>query len=182
MLWGPRSHPFTDTLAQESLRRIRRSLPVTRLDPNALEARLDCQLAGWMSMAGIVNVRVHLSHTLGHQIAARWNVGHGITSCITVPPVLRFMAAEHPDGVRRVADAFDIRATNRDIGVVAAETAAAIATFVADLGLPSQLRQVGARREDFVAVAEATVAAGQATGYVPSGGTDALVALLEAMW
>jgi alcohol dehydrogenase len=146
-----------------------------------LDARLDCQLAGWMSMAGIVNVRVHLSHTLGHQIAARWDVGHGITSCITVPPVLRFMAAEHPDGVRRVADAFDI-AGNRDIEVVASETAAAIAAFVAELGLPSRLRQVGARREDFAAVAEATVAAGQATGYVPSGGTDALVALLDAMW
>jgi hypothetical protein len=27
-----------------------------------------------MSMAGVVNVRVHLSHTLGHQIGARWDV------------------------------------------------------------------------------------------------------------
>ena len=59
MLWGPRSHPFTDTLAQEALCRIRRSLPLTRAEPEALEPRLDCQLAGWMSMAGIVNVRVH---------------------------------------------------------------------------------------------------------------------------
>jgi alcohol dehydrogenase class IV len=182
MLWGPRSHPFTDTLAEEALRRVRRSLPVTRADPTALDARLDCQLAGWMSMAGIVNVRVHLSHTLGHQIAARWDVGHGITSCITLPPVLRFMATEHPDGVRRVADAFEVRATNREIDVVAAEAAAAIATFVAGLGLPSGLREIGARREDFTAVAEATVAAGRATGYVPSGGTDALVELLDAMW
>ncbi|MDQ1465844.1 MAG: hypothetical protein QOH10_259 [Actinomycetota bacterium] len=182
MLWGPRSHAFTDTLAEEALRRVRRSLPVTRADPTALDARLDCQLAGWMSMAGIVNVRVHLSHTLGHQIAARWDVGHGITSCITLPPVLRFMATEHPDGVRRVADAFEVRATNREIDVVAAEAAAAIATFVAGLGLPSRLREIGARREDFTAVAEATVAAGRATGYVPSGGTDALLELLDAMW
>jgi alcohol dehydrogenase len=188
MLWGPRSHPFTDTLAQESLRRIRRSLPATRVDPGALDvsdmlaARLDCQLAGWMSMAGIVNVRVHLSHTLGHQIAARWDVGHGITSCITLPPVLRFMATEHPEGVRRVADAFDIAASNRPIEIVATETAAAIAAFVARLGLPDRLRDVGARREDFPAVAEATITAGQATGYVPRGGTDALLELLDSMW
>jgi alcohol dehydrogenase len=182
MLWGPRSHPFTDTLAQESLRRVRRSLPVTRAQPGALDARLDCQLAGWMSMAGIVNVRVHLSHTLGHQIAARWDVGHGITSCITLPPVVRFMASEHPDGVRRVAEAFDIPAIGREISAVAADTAAAIERFVAALGLPARLRAIGARRDDFGSVAEATVAAGQATGYVPSGGTDALVALLESMW
>ena len=181
MLWGPRSHPFTDTLAQEALRRIRRSLPVTRTDPEELYARLDCQLAGWMSMAGIVNVRVHLSHTLGHQIAARWEVGHGITSCITLPLVLRFMSAEHPDGVRRVADAFGI-ASSGDIDVVAAETAGAISDFVAGLGLPSRLRDVGAQRDDFVAVADATIAAGEATGYEPRGGTATLVELLEAMW
>jgi maleylacetate reductase len=181
-LWGPRSHPFTDTLAQEALRRIRRSLPVTRVDPAALGPRLDCQLAGWMSMSGIVNIRVHLSHTLGHQIAARWDVGHGITSCITLPPVLVFMASEHPDGVRRVADAFDIESSNRDIDDVAADTANAIALFVARLGLPARLRDVGARREDFAAVADATMAAGQATGYEPSGGSETLVELLETMW
>lgn len=188
MLWGPRSHPFTDTLAQEALRRIRRSLPATRAEPGALDvsdllaARLDCQLAGWMSMAGIVNVRVHLSHTLGHQIAARWEIGHGVTSCITLPPVLRFMAAEHPEGVRRVADAFEVPSTNRPVVLVATETAAAIAAFIARLGLPDRLRDVGARREDFAAVAEATIVAGQATGYVPTGGTDALLELLDAMW
>ena len=182
MLWGPRSHPFTDTLAQEALRRIRRSLPATRADPVALGPRLDCQLAGWMSMAGIVNVRVHLSHTLGHQIAARWGVGHGITSCITLPPVLRYMVSEHPDGVCRVADAFDIETANRTIVSVADETADAIARFVAALGLPARLREVGAARADFPAVAEATIAAGEATGYVPRGGAPALVALLEKMW
>jgi alcohol dehydrogenase class IV len=173
-LWGPRAHPFTDTLAQEALRRVRRSLPLTRADRDALEPRLDCQLAGWMSMAGIVNVRVHLSHTLGHQIAARWDVGHGITSGITLPPVLRYMAGENPDGVRKVAEAFDVN------GV--AEAAGAIAGLVAALGLPSRLLDVGARRADFAAVADATLAAGRATGYVPTGGSDALVALLDEMW
>jgi maleylacetate reductase len=174
MLWGPRAHPFTDTLAQESLRRIRRSLPLTHAERTALDPRLDCQLAGWMSMAGIVNVRVHLSHTLGHQIAARWEVGHGITSGITLPPVTRYMATENPDGARRVADAFEVEG--------AEAVAAAIADLVAGLGLPARLRDVGAHREDFAAVAEATLAAGRATGYVPTGGSDALVALLDEMW
>jgi alcohol dehydrogenase class IV len=174
MLWGPRAHPFTDTLAQEALRRVRRSLPRTHADRDALEPRLDCQLAGWMSMAGIVNVRVHLSHTLGHQIAARWDVGHGVTSGITLPPVLRYMASENPDGVRRVGEAFEVDTVDG--------AALAIADLVAALGLPSTLRAVGARRDDFPAVAEATIAAGRATGYVPTGGSDALVALLDEMW
>src|SRR5258708_4717612 len=38
------------------------------------------------------NTRGGISHALGHQIGPMWNVPHGITSCITLPHVMRFMA------------------------------------------------------------------------------------------
>jgi len=173
-MWGPRSHPFTDTLATQAIRTLRVALPATAADPTDLDARLDAQLAGWMSMAGVVNVRVHLSHTLGHQIGARWDVPHGITSGITLPPVMRYLAAEHPDGVAQVAAAFDTSTVDAGAG--------AIAAMVTDLGLPTRLRDVGADRADFPGVAAATLAAGRATGYVPTGGVDDLVTLLDEMW
>ena len=102
-IWGPRAHPFTDTLALEALRRLRAALPRTKAQPDDLDARLECQLAAWMSMAGVVNVQVYLSHTLGHQIGARWDVPHGVTSGITLPPVMEFLAPRSPDAVARVA-------------------------------------------------------------------------------
>lgn len=173
-MWGPRPHPVTDALATEAIRTLRVALPATAADPDDLDARQDAQLAGWMSMAGVVNVRVHLSHTLGHQIGARWDVPHGITSGITLPPVMRHMEAENGEGVARVASAFDAPSV--------AAGADAIADLVHELGLPTRLRDVGADRGDFRAVAEATLAAGKATGYVPTGGVDSLVALLDEMW
>jgi alcohol dehydrogenase len=173
-MWGPRAHPVTDTLATAAIRTLRVALPATAADPHDLDARLDAQLAGWMSMAGVVNVRVHLSHTLGHQIGARWDVPHGVTSGITLPPVMRYVAAEAPDGVARVSAAFD--ATTVDEG------ADAITALVTSLGLPTRLRDVGADRADFPAVAAATLAAGRATGYVPTGGVDDLATLLDRMW
>jgi alcohol dehydrogenase class IV len=173
-MWGPRSHPYTDTLATEAIRTLRAALPATAAHPSDLGPRLDAQLAGWMSMAGVVNVRVHLSHTLGHQIGARWDVPHGITSGITLAPVMRYLAAERPDGVSRVAAAFDAQ--------TAEAGADAITELVTGLGLPTRLRDVGADRSEFPAVAAATLAAGKATGYVPTGGVDDLVALLDQMW
>ena len=173
-MWGPRAHPFTDALATEAIRTLRAALPATQAAPGDLDARLASQIAGWMSMAGVVNVRVHLSHTLGHQIGARWDVPHGITSGITLAPVMRYLEAENPDGVQKVAAAFDASS------VVAG--ADAITTLVETLGLPTRLRDVGADRADFRAVAEATLAAGHATGYVPTGGADTIVTLLESMY
>ena len=173
-MWGPRAHPFTDTLATEAIRTLREVLPVTVADPTDLAAREAAQIAGWMSMAGVVNVRVHLSHTLGHQIGARWGVPHGITSGITLGPVMRHLRDENRDGVARVAEAFD--ADSVDAG------ADAITAFVARLGLPTRLRDVGAVQSDIPEVAAATLAAGAATGYVPTGGVDSLVELLTSMW
>ena len=173
-MWGPRAHPMTDTLATEAIRTLRAMLPRTYAVPGDLDARQSSQIAGWMSMAGVVNVRVHLSHTLGHQIGARWEVPHGLTSGITLPAVMRHLEAENPSGVGRVAAAFD--APTVDAG------ADAIAALVESLGLPTRLRDVGADRADFPAVADATLAAGKATGYIPTGGADSLIALLDQMW
>ncbi len=173
-MWGPRAHPLTDTLSTRAIEILRDELPRCSADPTDLAARLAAQLAGWMSMAGVVNVRVHLSHTLGHQIAARWDVPHGVTSGITLPVVMRYLTTENADGVRRVASAFGVATV--DAGV------AAISDLVAALGLPSRLRDVGADRADFPAVAQATLEAGRATGYVPTGGTDTLVDLLNQMY
>ncbi len=173
-MWGPRAHPVTDTLAERAIRTLRRTLPRSAADPADLDARLDSQIAGWMSMAGVVNVRVHLSHTLGHQIGARWDVPHGITSGITLPPVMRYMEAENPTGTAAVAAAFDAASV---VG-----GADAIGALVASLGLPTRLREVGADPADFAAVAQATLDAGRATGYVPTGGVDSLVALIESMY
>jgi len=73
-----------------------------------------------------------------------------------------------------VAAAFD--------ATTVAAGADAITALVTSLGLPTRLRDVGADRADFPAVAAATLAAGKATGYVPTGGVDSLVALLDQMW
>ncbi len=173
-MWGPRAHPVTDTLASEAIHTLRRTLPLTQGEPGDLDTREASQIAGWMSMAGVVNVRVHLSHTLGHQIGARWDVPHGLTSGITLPAVMRHLTAENPVGVERVAAAFD--APTVDAG------AAVITALVESLGLPTRLRDVGADRADFPAVADATLSAGKATGYVPTGGAATLVALLAEMW
>lgn len=173
-VWGPRAHPYAATLALEALRRIIRWLPRTLEDPSDLEARAECQLAGWMSMAGVVNVGVHLSHTLGHQIGARWHVPHGVTSCITLAPVMRFVARENPAGVEQVAEA--LGAHDAPAG------ADAIEKFVAGLPVPTRLRDVGAAENDFPAVAEATMVALSFWGYEPPGGVAALVDLLRAMW
>ena len=146
-LWSPRAHPVTDTLALEAIRRLHRNLPAS-LDPSDLEARLQCQIAAWMSIFGARNTGMRLSHPMGHQIGARWDIPHGVTSCIVLPIVMRFLAEETGRAQARIAEALGVSG--------AAEAAArAVESLIESLGVPTRISQFDAKREELPEVARA---------------------------
>ncbi|MEV7135598.1 iron-containing alcohol dehydrogenase [Arthrobacter sp. NPDC093128] len=89
--YATNSHPFTTALCTSALRMLAEDLPRTAADATNHEAALRCQQAAWMSLVGVHNVPVGLSHAIGHQLGAA-GVPHGVTSCITLPHVMRFYA------------------------------------------------------------------------------------------
>ena len=170
-IWSKRWHPVPDALAVEAVRMLRTHLPASR-DPARQSDRSACLTAAWMSIFGLFNVGVRLSHPMGHQIGAYWDVPHGITSCISLPTVMRHLLPRTRDAQARIAQA---------MGVEGAEAAAdAVEAFVAQLGLPARLREVGAAREDLATVAAAIR---EELGHTSDGeDLDAIPELLEAMW
>ncbi|HWO28197.1 MAG TPA: iron-containing alcohol dehydrogenase [Candidatus Acidoferrum sp.] len=86
-IYAKRHHPLSDALGAKAI-----SLLVEHLKPSIetstaeqLAHRRECQFAAWFSIFGSMNTRFGISHLLGHQIGPRWNIAHGITSCITLP-------------------------------------------------------------------------------------------------
>jgi alcohol dehydrogenase len=151
-LYSTYQHPVSSSQAARALTMLARHLEPS-LDASALDARLQCQTAAWMSVQGIAYAGLGLSHALGHQIGPRWNVAHGVTSCITLPPAMRAIARTRPDLFGEIAGAlvgipFESNATR-----VALACADAVAALVARLGLPSSLSSVGVKREELESVA-----------------------------
>jgi alcohol dehydrogenase class IV len=84
------AHPFTTALANGALSILACNLPKTARDPRDYDAALQCQIAAWMSIIGVHNVSLGLSHAIGHQLGAL-GIPHGVTSCIMLPRVMRFL-------------------------------------------------------------------------------------------
>ena len=82
-----RHQPISDALAAKSIALFVEHLhaSITTKGDEQLAHRGHCQFASWYSIYGAMNTRFGLSHLLGHQIGPRWNVPHGVTSCITLP-------------------------------------------------------------------------------------------------
>ena len=118
--YASRPHPLGQAAAARGLSMLLEHLPasLSTTGVEQLEHRLQCQMGAWLSVFGIGNAGLGLSHALGHQIGPRWNVAHGVTSCITLPHAMRYMAmAKHvgisADSVSRIRRVVPSRDCNR---------------------------------------------------------------------
>jgi maleylacetate reductase len=137
--------PVSDGTSQHALRLLCRGLRAVKRDPGDLDARLDCQLGAWMSIMGSQNgVSKGASHGIGHVLGGTAGVPHGYTSCVMLPPVLRFNLAETEERQHWVSEAMGRP------GMAAAD---AVAELVADLGLPGTLRAVGVKADQLDTIA-----------------------------
>ena len=147
------AHPFTDALAARSLNMLNRYLRECKAAPDDLVARTQAHVAAWMSVCGLANVNLGLSHGIGHQLGARNDVPHGVTSCVMMYPTMTYNK-DHVGGRQAwIAEIF-----GHNISALSEEAAGelgrdAVRNLVEDLELPGKLRDVGVEPEDFPAIA-----------------------------
>lgn len=137
-LASPSGTPYSDATSQKALELLSSALPKVMAHPGDLDARLDCQMGAWLSMAGLqAGARVGASHALGHVIGGATGALHGHTSCVCLAPVLRW---------NEPADAGGQAAISRAMGRAGTPAADAVESLVRALGLPTRLRDIGVAR------------------------------------
>jgi len=143
-LLAPGSHPLSDTLALDALRRLHASLLATRADPSDLAARTESQLGAWFSFTLPGPAASGLSHTLGKRIGSRHGIPHGVSSCLLLPHVMRYLASRTAPAQARIAEA---------LGVDTTYAPDAIRDLIEQLGLPQHLSAYGLSESDLEAAA-----------------------------
>lgn len=164
--------PIGDAANREAMRLLARSLPVIKRDPADLEARADAQQGMWLSrIATMAGTPYGASHGIGYLLGGGRGVPHGITSCVTLPAVLEWNASVNAARQAEVGAAF---------GEATGAAGDTLRGFVAGLGLPTRLREVGIKREDLPAIAaEWKGGAPIATNPRPVSGANDLLEILE---
>ena len=138
--------PYGDASALHGLALLARGLPRVKADPNDMDARLDCQLGSWLSMAPLVaGVPMGASHGIGYVLGAVFDIPHGHTSCIMLPSVMRWNKPANAQRQALVAAAMGH--PGEDAGDV-------LDTFIRGLGMPRSLGEVKVGRENFERIAK----------------------------
>jgi alcohol dehydrogenase class IV len=156
---APGSHPLPDVLALNALGRLQASLPATRADPSDLAARTESQLGAWFSFTLPGPAAAGLSHTLGKRIGSRHDIPHGVSSCLMLPHVMRYLAPRTVTHQVRIAAALGVEVRELPPEQAARCAADAVAELIARLELPSRLSAYGLSEADLQAAARPVASA-----------------------
>ncbi len=137
--------PYGDAQALHGLSLLTRGLPRVKADPDDLDARLDCQLGSWLSMAPLAaGVPMGASHGIGYVLGAVFDIPHGHTSCIMLPSVMRWNRPAN--AARQALVAAAMGHPGEDAGDV-------LDAFIRGLGMPRSLAEVKVGPEHFDRIA-----------------------------
>jgi len=173
------AHPFTTALAHGALGLLAANLPRSVQDPSDHEAALNCQIAAWLSIVGVHNVSLGLSHAIGHQLGAL-GIPHGATSCIMLPHVMRFLEPVTRDEQAAMAATLAAAQGGGDGGNGSA--ADRLEALLDQLGVPRRVTDFGIPREKLPGVARAALGDFVVKSSPREVDERAINELLEAVW
>jgi len=139
---SPNANPVSRALAREALRLLGGAILPTVLHQDRA-GRADMLLGSLLAGQAFANSPVAAVHALAYPIGGHLGVPHGLSNALVLPHVLRFNAPAASGAYAELAAiVFPHRA-----GAEAENFADALAELAAACGLPSRLRDVGARRD-----------------------------------
>lgn len=134
----------TKRLCLEAIRDLFTYLPQSKFNPDDAQIRTKLFLACYASLFPFLfSGGVGLSHSIGHAIGATYAIPHGITSCLSLAPVVRLKASDPIEAkqIARIIPYINKQSTG-DNSEDAQVVADAIADLVEELGLKTTLTTV----------------------------------------
>jgi maleylacetate reductase len=142
-------NPLVDAVVTEGIRRMAIALPQSKAQPDSVALRHECQIASWLCSYGLQSrVPMGASHAVGHVLGGTCDVPHYLCTPAMMPGVLAFNAAETIEAQRTLAAA---------LGRPGMSGSEAFRDFVASLGLPTRLADVGVGPEQFELISQNTM-------------------------
>ena len=122
---------------------------------NGADSEAREQMAYAQLMAGMAfnNASLGYVHAMAHQLGGFYDLPHGVCNAVLLPHVQRFNARVRPEKLADVAVALGENVHGLTDVEAAEKALLAIGRLSADIGIPSGLKELGVKEEDFETLA-----------------------------
>jgi alcohol dehydrogenase len=149
---------WSDNLAIYAIKLIAESLRDAVKDGSNLEARSKMAWAQFIAGQAFSNCGLGFVHSAAHQLGGQYNTPHGVANAVLLPHVERFNLPACPEKFADIAAALGVDTSNMSTHEAAEAALDAIAQLSKDVGIPSGIKELGAKPEDFELMAKNALA------------------------
>ncbi|CAA7600123.1 Alcohol dehydrogenase, iron-type, conserved site [Acididesulfobacillus acetoxydans] len=146
--------PITDSAALMAIKLISENLRNAVANGQNVEARDKMAYAEFLAGMAFNNASLGYVHAMAHQLGGFYDLSHGVCNAILLPHVANYNILANPQRFADIAGAMGKnieRLSVRDAADVAIES---IRCLSQDVGIPSGLKELGVKEEDFLTMAQ----------------------------
>jgi maleylacetate reductase len=133
-LYGEDTNPVVQTLSDDAIGRLYRSLPRIVADPASVEARNEALYGAWV--AATFRATIGLHHTIAQQVRQLFDLDHARTHAVVLPYALAFNAPAIPQAMARMEKT--LQAGNVPLALFELNKTLGLPVSLLDIGMPAE--------------------------------------------
>lgn len=141
--------PITDACAEKAIELIAKYLKVAVENGQDLEARTQMAYAEYLAGMAFNNASLGYVHAMAHQLGGFYDLSHGVCNAILLPHVVRFNSDVCVDRLKKIAILMGVDPHKLNKDNIVDEAIGAIQKLSKEIGIPSGIKELGAKEEDF---------------------------------
>lgn len=139
---------FTDMLATESMKLIKRSIRRAVYRGSDIEARSDMLLASFFAGVAFTNAGLGAVHAASFPIGAKYHAPHGTVCAILLPAVMKHNLPSNYRKYARIARLLGEDVRKQSIRELAESSIESVKRLMKDIAMPAALIDIGAEEKD----------------------------------
>lgn len=172
-------NPITDAQAAQGIKLISKYLRRAVANGHDVEARTNMAYASVLAGMAFNNADLGYVHAMAHQLGGEYDAPHGVCCAVLMPTVEKWNIISNPERFAEIAELLGENTDGLTIMEAAEKSIDAMVGISKDVGIPTNIKDLGAKPEDFEKMAENALQDGNAFSNPRKGKKEEIVQLFQ---
>lgn len=172
-------NPITDSQCKEAIQLIQTALPEVVANGHNIEARTKMVEAEMLAGMAFNNANLGYVHAMAHQLGGQYDAPHGVCCALLLTTVEEYNLIACPERFAELAKVMGFDTTGLTLYEAAQKSIDGMREMCQLVGIPSSIKEIGAKPEDFEMMAKNALKDGNAFSNPRKGTVEDIVKLYQ---
>lgn len=172
-------NPITDAQAAQGIKLISKYLRRAVANGHDIEARINMAYASVLAGMAFNNADLGYVHAMAHQLGGEYDAPHGVCCAVLMPTVEKWNIISNPERFAEIAELLGENIEGLTVMEAADRSIDAMIRISEDVGIPTNIKDLGARPEDFAKMAGNALKDGNALSNPRKGTIEEIINLFQ---